>query len=646
MTPASRPADFIRERVRADNAAGVFGGRVQTRFPPEPNGYLHIGHAKSVCLNYGVAAENDGRCTLRFDDTNPAGEDAAYAQAIIDDVAWLGFGPGTSASDTGTGPGAGDTGTGPGAGDTGTSTGAGAGDTGTSTGAGGGDGTGTDTGGGGPAYASDYFEQLYEWAEHLVRAGLAYVDDQDAEAISAARGDFTTPGADSPWRERSPRENLRLLRQMRAGRFEDGARVLRAKIDMAHPNMAMRDPVMYRIRHAAHFRAGGAWCLYPTYDWAHGQSDAIEGVTHSLCTLEFESHRPLYDWFLDHLPLTGERPRQTEFARLNVTHTVTSKRRLAQLVDGGLVDGWDDPRMPTLRGLRRRGYPPEAVRAFCAHIGVAKVNGVHEIELLESFVRAHHNRHALRRMAVLRPLEAVIANWPAGRVETRRAVNNPEDASAGTRPVPLSGRLWIERADFMIDPPRKFYRLAPGREVRLRAGYFLRCEDVDTDPETGEPVRLWCRYDPATGGGRAPDGRRVRATIHWVSADHAVRAEVALYDRLFADAVPGADGRDPLESVNPDSRKLISGAPAEPALADAAPGEVVQFERLGYFARDPEAPLLFHRTVGLRDDWARIQKRRQAQRRQAQRQQAQRKRAQQRRQSAQRKQAQRRQKKG
>ena len=552
-----RPLDFIRKQVLSDGEAGTFGGRVQTRFPPEPNGYLHIGHAKSVCLNFGVAAENAGTCRLRFDDTNPAGEDAAYARGIAEDIAWLGFQPGT------------------------------------------------------PVHASDYFEQLYEWAEHLVQRGLAYVDDQDAETISATRGDFTTPGTDSPWRDRTPTENLSLLRDMRAGRFGDGENVLRARIDMAHPNMLMRDPVMYRIRHSHHFRTGDGWCIYPTYDWAHGQSDAIEGVTHSLCTLEFEGNRQLYDWYLDRLPLPGDRPRQTEFARLNLTHTVMSKRALGALIDGGLVDGWDDPRLPTLRGLRRRGYPPEAIRAFCAHIGVARVNGTHEIELLESFVRTHHNRFAQRRMAVLRPLEVVIDNWPAGHVEYRRAPNNPENPADGTREVPFSGRLWIERDDFMVDPPRKFYRLAPGREVRLRAGYFLRCDDVETGTG-GEVLRLRCSYDPATGGGQAPDGRKVRATIHWVSADHAAEAGVALYDRLFSDPVPGADGRDPLESYNPASRELIGAAKLEPALAGTPPGEVVQFERLGYFARDGDAgsPLLFHRTVGLRDEWANIQKRR------------------------------------
>ena len=552
----ARPLDFIREQVRTDNAAGTFAGRVQTRFPPEPNGFLHIGHAKAVCLNFEVAAEHGGACRLRFDDTNPAGEDAVYVQAIADDIAWLGFEP--------DGP---------------------------------------------PAHASDYFEQLYAWAEHLVREGLAYVDDQDAETISATRGDFSTPGVMSPCRDRSVEENLSLLRDMRAGRFGDGDKVLRAKIDMTHPNMLMRDPVMYRIRHTAHFRTGRAWCIYPTYDWAHGQSDAVEGVTHSLCSLEFDAHRQLYDWYLEHLPLPGDRPRQYEFARLNLTHTVTSKRKLSMLVEGELVEGWDDPRLPTLRGLRRRGYPPEAIRAFCAHIGVARVNGVHEIELLESFVRTHHNRWALRRMAVLRPLEVVIDNWPAGEVEARRAVNNPEDPGAGEREVPFSGRLWIEQGDFMLDPPRKFYRLGPGREVRLRAGYFLRCNDVETDA-SAEVVRLRCTYDPDTGGGHAPDGRKVRATIHWVSAEHAVNASVALYDRLFSDPHPGADGRDPLESCNPDSRELITGAKLEPALADTALGEVVQFERLGYFAHDPDTPMLFHRTVGLRDEWANIQKRR------------------------------------
>jgi len=555
----ARPLDFIREQVRRDNTEGTFGGRVQTRFPPEPNGFLHIGHAKAICLNFEIAAENSGICRLRFDDTNPEGEDASFTEAICADIAWLGYEPD-----------------------------------------------------GEVVYASDYFETLYGWAQHLVREGLAYVDDQNAETISATRGDFTTAGANSPWRDRSVSENLRLLEEMRAGCYPDGAKVLRARIDMSHPNMLMRDPVMYRIRHLSHFRSGDNWCIYPTYDWAHGQSDAIEGVTHSLCSLEFDAHRPLYDWYLQQLPLPGDPPRQYEFARLNLTHTVTSKRQLHTLVDEGLVDGWDDPRLPTLRGLRRRGYPPEAIRDFCSHIGVARVNGVHEIELLESFVRTRLNRSAQRRMAVLHPLEVVITNWDQPEpVEQRQAVNNPEDANAGNRLVPFGPRLWIDRDDFMMEPPGKFYRLAPGREVRLRAAYFLRCDDVETGAD-GQIVRLFCSYDPLTGQGKAPDGRKVRATIHWVSADHAVDATVALYDRLFSESVPGSNGSggDPLESYNPSSLKLITDAKLEPELSRAEPGEVVQFERLGYFARDIGKQLLFHRTVGLRDEWANIQKRR------------------------------------
>ena len=550
-----RSLDFIREQILAHNADGTFRGRVQTRFPPEPNGYLHIGHAKAICLDFGIALDFEGKCKLRFDDTNPESEDAQFAHAIEDDIAWLGYEPDGDA-----------------------------------------------------VYASDYFEKLYTWAEYLVEQGLAYVDDQDADTISEKRGGFTTRGVESPWRERSVEENLGLLRQMRAGAVSDGAKVLRAKIDMQHENMQMRDPVMYRIRHQPHFRTDNDWCIYPTYDWAHGQSDAIEGVTHSLCTLEFDTHRPLYDWFLEHLPLPFEAPQQTEFARLNLTHTITSKRKLATLVETGLVDSWDDPRMPTLRGLRRRGYPPEAIRAFCSHIGVARVNGVHEIELLESFVRNHHNRHALRRMAVLRPLEVVVENWPEGEVEWRPAINNPEDDSAGRREIPFSGRLWIEHDDFMIDPPSKFYRLAPGREVRLRAGYWIRCHDVVTD-SNGDVSQLICSYDPETGGGHAPDGRKVKATIHWVSAEHSLDARVALYDRLFTDEVPGADGADPIDSFNPESREVLDGCKLEPALAETGAGDVVQFERLGYFALDPHEPMMFHRTVGLRDEWAKVQKR-------------------------------------
>ncbi|GJM37002.1 MAG: glutamine--tRNA ligase [Acidimicrobiales bacterium] len=546
--------DFIREKIAADCSDGPYGGRVQTRFPPEPNGFLHIGHAKSISLNFSVADEFDGTCVLRFDDTNPDTEDSRFVDAIQDDVRWLGFEPGE------------------------------------------------------PAFASDYFRQLHHWAVQLIEKGLAYVDDQDAETISLNRGGFTTPGTDSPWRERSVEENLDLFERMTAGEIGEGEKVLRAKIDMNHENMQMRDPVMYRIRHSHHFRTGDKWKVYPTYDWAHGQSDAIEGTTHSLCTLEFDAHRPLYDWFMEQLGLDGDRPRQTEFARLNLTHTVLSKRKLRQLVEEGHVDGWDDPRMPTLRGLRRRGYPPEAIREFASHIGIARVNGTHEIELLESFVRTHHNTRAQRRMAVLDPIEVVITNWPEGQKDVREAVNNPENEADGTREVPFSGRLFIERDDFMIDPPKKFFRLAPGREVRLRAGYFITCDDVETDTD-GHVVRLLCTYDPATAGGQAPDGRKVKATIHWVSAEHAVDAEVRLYERLFTAEHPGADGEDPLASLNPASREIRTGCKLEPALADTPLGEVVQFERLGYFAHDLDTPMVFHRTVGLRDEWANIQKR-------------------------------------
>ncbi len=546
--------DFIRDLIRRDASDGPYGGRVQTRFPPEPNGFLHIGHAKSIVLNFGVAAEFDGTCRLRFDDTNPETEDASFVDAIQDDIRWLGYESGE------------------------------------------------------PLFSSDYFDQLHAWAVQLIEAGLAYVDDQDAATISEKRGGFTTPGTDSPWRERSVAENLDLFARMKAGEYAEGSRVLRAKIEMNHENMQMRDPVMYRIRHAHHFRTGDGWHIYPTYDWAHGQSDAIEGTTHSLCTLEFDSHRPLYDWYHDKIGLGVDHPRQTEFARLNLTHTVLSKRKLLQLVEEGHVDGWDDARMPTLRGLKRRGYPAESVRDFCSQIGIAKVNGVHEIELLESFVRTHHNRRALRRMAVLDPIEVVITNWPDGQADTREAINNPEDESAGTREVPFSGRLFIERDDFMVDPPKKFYRLSPGREVRLRAGYFITCNDVEFDAD-GEVVRLLCTYDPATVGGQAPDGRKVKATLHWVSAEHAVDIDVALYERLFTDAHPGSDGCDPMASINPNSRELRAGCKAEPAVLDTTPGDVIQFERLGYFARDIDGGALFHRTVGLRDEWANIQKR-------------------------------------
>ena len=549
--PTEGPSDFIREKIDADLAAGRFD-RVQTRFPPEPNGYLHIGHAKSIVLNFGLAEQYGGPCLLRFDDTNPVAEDPEYVDAIIDDIRWLGFEP-------------------------------------------------TDV-----VHASDYFDQLYAWAEELVGKGLAYVDDQDAETISAQRGGFGEPGVESPFRDRTPEENLGLLRQMRDGAFADGEKVLRAKIDMSASVMTMRDPVLYRIRRLPHHRTEDRWVIYPTYDWAHGQSDAIEGVTHSLCTLEFADHRPLYDWCLEHLELPHDKPEQTEFARLGLTHTVMSKRLLRMLVEDGVVDGWDDPRMPTIRGMRKRGYPPEAIRAFVDEIGVAKTNSTVEIELLESHVRRHHNAHALRRMAVLDPVKVVITNWPEGQVEHVEAVNNPEDDAAGTRQVPFSGELWIERDDFMADPPPKYYRLTPGREVRLRAGYFITATDAVTDAD-GNVTEIRATYDPETKGGQAPDGRKVKATIHWVSAAHAEDLTVHLYERLFTDSHPGVEG-DAFDSLNPASRETVS-AKGEPALADVTPGQVVQFERLGYFAVDPDDTRTLHRTVGLRDEWANIQKR-------------------------------------
>ncbi len=563
--PTSAPThvDFIREQVQRDRQEGTFGGRVQTRFPPEPNGYLHIGHAKSICLNFGVAAEFDGVCRLRMDDTNPETENVDYVTGIEADVRWLGFDTGET------------------------------------------------------RYASDYFEQLYRWAERLIGAGLAYVDDQDAETISAQRGSFTEAGVDSEFRTRRVEENLELFGRMRAGEFPDGARVLRARIDMAHPNPQLRDPVLYRIRHAPHHRTGDRWPIYPTYDWAHGQSDAIEGTTHSVCTLEFDAHRPLYEWFLDRLgelgeldglTVAGNHPRQYEFARLQLTYSVLSKRKLLHLVTNDLVQGWDDPRMPTLRGLRRLGYPPEALRAFCAHIGVAKVNSTHEIELLESFVRDELNRTSLRRTAVLRPIKVVIENYPEGEVEWLEAVNNPEDPAAGTRLVPFSRELYLEAEDFMEVPAPKFYRLSPGNEVRLRYAYFIRCTGVVKNDE-GEIVELRCTYDPATAGGQSPDGRKVKTTLHWVSVGHAVDAEVRHYNRLFSEAHPEADGRDPLELLNPDSLEVITGAKLEPALAQVAGSQRVQFERLGYYCADPDRAGLFHRTVGLRDDWAKIRKR-------------------------------------
>jgi glutaminyl-tRNA synthetase len=551
--PSPDSRDFIREIIAADLASGKHAG-VVTRFPPEPNGYLHIGHSKSICLNFGVAAEFGGRCHLRFDDTNPTKEEMEYIESIQRDVRWLGFDWGEHGY-----------------------------------------------------YASDYFEQLYEWAIHLIRAGKAYVDDLSADEIRAHRGTLTEPGKESPYRKRTIEENLDLFQRMRAGEFEDGSRVLRAKIDMASGNINLRDPVLYRILHSSHPRTGDAWCIYPTYDYAHGQSDAIEHITHSLCTLEFEDHRPLYEWFLDNLPVPS-RPRQIEFARLNLSYTVISKRRLIQLVREGLVTGWDDPRMPTLSGLRRRGVPPEALRDFSERVGLAKRESVVDVALLEHCVRDLLNRTADRRMAVLKPLKVVITNYPEGEVEQLPAVNNPEDPAAGSRTVPFARELFIEREDFMESPPKKFYRLAPGREVRLRYAYLITCQEVVKDA-AGEVVELHCSYDPATRGGNAPDGRRVKATLHWVSAVHAVPAEVRLYDHLFNRPDPGADG-DFKDDINQGSLEVLRGCRLEPALAGLPVEARVQFERQGYFCVDPDStPELpvFNRTVTLRDTWAKIQ---------------------------------------
>ena len=554
----STPSDFIRDIVRRDNEEGTYGGRVQTRFPPEPNGYLHIGHAKAIVTDFGIAEDFGGVCNLRLDDTNPDTEDVEYVEEIKSDIAWLGYTPGIT------------------------------------------------------VHASDYFEQLYAWAEYLVEHGKAYVDDQDAETISAQKGGFGTPGVESPYRDRTPEENLDLLRRMRAGEFADGERVLRAKIDMASDDMWLRDPVMYRIRHAHHHNTGDAWVIYPTYDWAHGQSDAIEGVTHSLCSLEFESHRPLYDWFLAQLPLEGAAPKQREFARLELTHTVTSKRRLRTLVEEGVVDGWDDPRMPTLSGLRRRGYPASAIVAFCEATGVTKTNSRKAIEELEAFVRRDLNLTAQRRMAVLRPLKLVLTNWPvdsegAPVVEHFEVANNPENPEDGARQVAFSGELWIESDDFAEVPPPKFFRLSPGREVRLRGAFFVTATDV-VKGDAGEVVQVNATYDPESRGGNSPDGRKVKSTMHWVSAAHATPLQVALYERLFTTEVPGAATGEALDDLNPASREVLSGW-GEAALADVESGQVVQFERLGYFAADPDTAGLFHRTVGLRDEWASIQKR-------------------------------------
>ncbi len=565
---ADRPAertDFIRQIIDADIETGRFEGSVHTRFPPEPNGYLHIGHAKAICLNFGIAADYNGLCNLRFDDTNPTKEEVEYVEAIKEDVRWLGF----DWEDR-------------------------------------------------EFYASDYFEQLYGFAVQLVEKGKAYVCDLSADEVRDYRGTPTSPGRDSPYRGRPVEENLDLLARMKAGEFADGARTLRAKIDMAHPNLNMRDPVMYRILRATHHRTGDAWCIYPTYDWAHGQCDSIERITHSICTLEFENHRPLYDWFLDELGI--HHPRQIEFARLELTHALMSKRKVPPLIAEGVVSGWDDPRLPTLRGLRRRGYTPEGIRSFAERVGVAKTNSVIDSALLEHCIREDLNKRSPRVMAVLKPLKVVIDNYPEGRAEEMEAQNNPEDAAAGTRKVPFSRVLYIERDDFMEEPPKKFFRLSPGREVRLRYAYFVTCTGVVKDPKSGEVVQLQCTYDPATRGGDAPDGRKVKSTLHWVSAAHALDAEVRLYDHLLKDehvasetpeAGEGVAETDLRAHLNPNSLEVLRGCKVEPSLSGAAPLARYQFERQGYFCVDPDsAPgrLVFNRTVTLRDEWARIQK--------------------------------------
>jgi len=550
------PVDFIRVAIRDDLASGRFD-RVQTRFPPEPNGYLHIGHAKAVTIDFGNAAEFGGLCNLRFDDTNPAKEETEYVDAIKEDIRWLGYDWGDR-----------------------------------------------------EYYASGYFEQLYAWAEELIQRGKAYVCDLSGDQVREYRGTLTAPGRPSPYRDRAVEENLDLFRGMRAGEFPDGSRTLRAKIDMASPNVNLRDPVMYRILRATHHRTGDAWCIYPMYDWAHGQSDSIEGITHSLCDLAYEAHRPLYDWFLDALGV--HHPRQIEFARLNLTYTVLSKRVLRRLVEQGIVTGWNDPRMPTLSGLRRRGYTPAAIRAFCDRIGVAKRDSRVEVELLEHALREDLNRRAPRAMAVLRPLKVVIENYPEGKVEWVEAENNPEDPSAGSRKLPFSRTLWIERDDFREEAPKKFFRLAPGREVRLKHAYFIRCERVVKN-EAGEVVELRCTYDPATGSGEAPDGRKVPGTLHWVSAEHALPTEVRLYDRLFTRPDPmdaDEEGGDFRAHLNPSSLETLRGCQLEPGLAQAAPGSIFQFLRLGYFCQDPDSTPerpVYNRTVTLRDTWAKIE---------------------------------------
>jgi glutaminyl-tRNA synthetase len=552
------PSHFVRDIILEDLKTNKFGGRVHTRFPPEPNGYLHIGHAKSICMNFGLALEFGGKCNLRFDDTNPCKEEVEYVESIIEDVRWLGF----DWEDR-------------------------------------------------LFYASDYFGQLCEWAVQLIKAGKAYVCDLTAEEVRQYRGTLTEAGRESPYRNRAIEENLELFGRMKAGEFPDGSRTLRAKIDMASPNLNLRDPVMYRILHAEHHRTGNEWCIYPMYDYTHGQSDSIEGITHSICTLEFEDHRPLYDWYVEQLGIYH--PQQIEFARLNLDYTILSKRRLLTLVQEGHVSGWDDPRMPTISGIRRRGYTPEAIRNFCERIGVAKFNGIIEFSLLEHFVREDLNKRAPRAMAVMRPLKVVIDNYPEDQVEELEAINNPEDASAGTRKVPFSRVLYIEQDDFREDPPKQYFRLSPGREVRLRYAYFVTCTSVVKDPATGEIVELHCTYDPASKGGNSPDGRKVKSTIHWVSARHAADAEVRLYEKLFTRENPNdeSDGEVWTSSLNPNSLEVVPACKIEPSLAAAAVGSRFQFERLGYFTVDkdstPENPV-FNRTVQLRDSWAKIEK--------------------------------------
>jgi glutaminyl-tRNA synthetase len=551
--------DFVRAQVADDCATGKWDGRVVTRFPPEPNGYLHIGHAKSICLNFGVAADFEGTCHFRFDDTNPVKEEQEYVEAIKADVAWLGFDWGEHLY-----------------------------------------------------YASDYFDQLYDWAVDLIRKGKAFVCDLDGDAMRETRGTLTEPGKDSPYRDRSLDENLDLFARMKQGDFSDGSKTLRAKIDMAHPNMNMRDPVMYRILHAHHHRSGDKWCIYPMYDFTHGQSDSIEKVTHSICTLEFENHRPLYDWYLDALEVYH--PQQIEFARLNLTYTLLSKRKLIQLVQDNHVDGWDDPRMPTLCGMRRRGFTPTAIREFCHRIGVAKFDGISDVKLLEHCLRGDLNKRAFRKMGVLKPLKVVIVNYPEDQVEEMDAVNNPEDADAGTRMVPFSRELYIEQDDFMEEPPKKFFRLALGREVRLRYAYFIKCTEVIKD-EKGEIVELRCTYDPETrGGNNPPDGRKVKATLHWVSISQAVKTEVRLFDHLFTKENPNEvdEGQDILDNLNPKSREVLADCWVEPSIAEIPVGGVCQLERLGYFSVDPDRTpddgLVLNRTVTLKDSWAKVNK--------------------------------------